>query len=104
MSDSPKIYVEDYVDTFFLQLCDKAKDGPIGAFLVGDMQKSEDEEYDIHIWCDQMHDLKLVGNDTWSMMKHGKMHMRTVNSILKTENVGWFVAQPGVETGCKEQP
>ena len=45
VSDSPKIYVEDYVDTFFLQLCDKAKDGPIGAFLVGDMQKSEDEEY-----------------------------------------------------------
>ena len=42
VSDSPKIYVEDYVDTFFLQLCDKAKDGPIGAFLVGDMQKSED--------------------------------------------------------------
>ena len=39
VSDSPKIYVEDYVDTFFLQLCDKAKDGPIGAFLVGDMQK-----------------------------------------------------------------
>ncbi len=27
VSDSPKIYVEDYVDTFFLQLCDKAKDG-----------------------------------------------------------------------------
>ena len=44
VSDSPKIYVEDYVDTFFLQLCDKAKDGPIGAFLVGDMQKSEDED------------------------------------------------------------
>ena len=52
VSDSPKIYVEDYVDTFFLQLCDKAKDGPIGAFLVGDMQKSEDEEYVYYIWCD----------------------------------------------------
>ena len=25
VSDSPKIYVEDYVDTFFLQLCDKAR-------------------------------------------------------------------------------
>ena len=25
VSDSPKIYVEDYVDTFFLQLSEKAK-------------------------------------------------------------------------------
>ena len=63
VSDSPKIYVEDYVDTFFLQLCDKAKDGPIGAFLVGDMQKSEDEEYVYIYGAIQMHDLKLVGNE-----------------------------------------
>ena len=36
VSDSPKIYVEDYVDTFFAQLCEKCEKGgkrPIGAFL-----------------------------------------------------------------------
>ena len=39
--DEPKIYVEDYVDTFFTQLCEKcenAGNGPVGAFLVGDIQ------------------------------------------------------------------
>ena len=62
VSDSPKIYVEDYVDTFFLQLCDKAKDGPIGAFLVGDMQKSEDEEY-VYIYGARAQ--KIDGNAVW---------------------------------------
>ena len=62
VSDSPKIYVEDYMDTFFSQLCEKCAktgEGPIGAFLVGDMQKSEDEEYVYIYGALQMHDLKL---------------------------------------------
>ena len=41
VSDSPKIYVEDYVDTFFAQLSDKYRNDPqkpLGAFLIGDFQ------------------------------------------------------------------
>lgn len=34
--DSPKIYVEDYVDTFLNQLCDKMEEEPQGAFLIGE--------------------------------------------------------------------
>ena len=48
VSDTPKIYVEDYVDTFFAQLCEKcekAGKGPMGAFLVGDIQRGTEEEY-----------------------------------------------------------
>ena len=63
VSDSPKIYVEDYVDTFFVQLCEKAGEGPIGAFLVGDIQKTDDEEYVYIYGAIQMHDLKLSGSD-----------------------------------------
>ena len=40
VSDSPKIYVEDYVDTFFAGLCEKCEKAgtdPMGAFLVGDI-------------------------------------------------------------------
>ena len=33
VSDSSKIYVEDYVDTFFNQLCEKADQKPIGAYV-----------------------------------------------------------------------
>ena len=43
VSDSPKIYVEDYVDTFLAQLCEKCEKGgntPIGAFLIGDIAVS----------------------------------------------------------------
>ena len=41
VSDTPKIYVEDYVDTFFAQLAEKYEQdesegkSPLGAFLIG---------------------------------------------------------------------
>lgn len=97
VSDSPKIYVEDYVDTFFAQLCEKAGEGPIGAFLVGDMQKSDDEEYLYIYGAIQMHDLKLVGNDyvvdeeTWK-----KGYEDCKQYFEEGEMLGWFVAHTGV--------
>ena len=39
VSDTPKIYVEDYVDTFLNQICDKADKEQAGAFLVGQKKK-----------------------------------------------------------------
>lgn len=102
VSDSPKIYVEDYVDTFFLQLCDKAKDGPIGAFLVGDMQKSEDEEYVYIYGAIQMHDLKLVGNEYVIDDETWKNAYEDCKQYFEDgEMLGWFVAQPGVELDAK---
>ena len=35
VSDNPKIYVEDYVDTYLNQLREKAKEQPVGVILVG---------------------------------------------------------------------
>ena len=35
VSDTPKIYVEDYVDTFLSQICENTDEEPVGAFLVG---------------------------------------------------------------------
>ena len=48
VSDTPKIYVEDYVDTFFTQLCEKAGETPIGAFLVG--AKDKGRRICLYIW------------------------------------------------------
>lgn len=102
VSDSPKIYVEDYVDTFFLQLCDKAKDGPIGAFLVGDMQRSEEEEYVYIYGAIQMHDLKLVGNEYVIDDETWKNAYEDCKQYFEDgEMLGWFVAQPGVELDAK---
>ena len=34
VSDTPKIYVEDYVDTFLNQICDKADNKQVGLSLI----------------------------------------------------------------------
>lgn len=97
VSDSPKIYVEDYVDTFFAQLCEKAGETPIGAFLIGDMQKTDEEEYVYIYGAVQMHDLKMSGSDyvidddTWK-----KAYEDCKQYFEDGEMLGWFVAHPGV--------
>mgnify|MGYP002802915385 CR=1 FL=1 len=100
VSDSPKIYVEDYVDTFFVQLCEKCEKagaGPLGAFLVGDIQYGDDEEYVYIYGAIQMHDLKMSGNEyvidesTW---KHAYEDCKQY--FEDGEMLGWFVAHPGV--------
>ena len=42
VSDEPKIYVEDYVDTYINQLREKAKDEPIGFALAGQIFQVEE--------------------------------------------------------------
>lgn len=97
VSGSPKIYVEDYVDTFFTQLCEKAGETPIGAFLVGDFQKTDEEEYVYIYGAVQMHELKLSGKDylidedTW---KHAYEDCKQY--FEDGEMLGWFVAHAGV--------
>ena len=99
VSDSPKIYVEDYVDTFFTQLCEKcekAGGGPIGAFLVGDMQKSDEEEYIYIYGAIQMHELKMSGNEyvideaTWT-----HAYEDCTQECGDGERRGWGVAHQG---------
>lgn len=97
VSGSPKIYVEDYVDTFFTQLCEKAGETPVGAFLVGDFQKTEEEEYVYIYGAVQMHELKMSGKDylidedTW---KHAYEDCKQY--FEDGEMLGWFVAHAGV--------
>ena len=99
VSDSPKIYVEDYVDTFFAQLSEKSEKakGPVGAFLVGDIQSVDDEDYVYIYGAIQMHDLKMSGNgyvideSTW---KHAYEDCKQF--FEDGEMLGWFVANPGV--------
>lgn len=66
VSDCPKIYVEDYVDSFFNQMsekCTKAGSAPMGAFLIGDILTAGDEEYVYIYGAVQMHDLKMEGEE-----------------------------------------
>lgn len=96
VSDTPKIYIEDYVDTFFLQLCDKAGEDPIGAFLIGNSQMIDGEECVFISGAVQMHDLlfsgqnPLIDEDTW---KNGYEDCKQF--FEDGEMMGWFVAQRG---------
>ncbi len=103
VSDTPKIYVEDYVDTFFSQLCDKAGESPVGAFLVGDIQSTEEEDYVYIYGAIQMHELKLsktgyvLDEDTW---KHAYEDCKQY--FEDGEMLGWFVAHAGVPLAAEE--
>ena len=63
VSDSSKIYVEDYVDTFFNQLCEKAEQEMIGAFLVGETVQEEDQDYIYVYGAIRMKELVVKGKD-----------------------------------------
>ncbi len=96
VSGSPKVYVEDYVDTFFTQLCEKAGEEPLGAFLVGETQKTEEEEYIYVYGAIQMHELKMEGKNyviddqTWKdAYEDCKMYFED------GEMIGWFVTHSG---------
>lgn len=100
VSDNPKIYVEDYVDTFFNQLCEKcakAGNGPVGAFLVGDMQSGDSGDFIYIYGAVQMHELKMSGTEyviddsTW---KHGYEDCKQF--FDDGEMLGWFIVHPGV--------
>ncbi len=96
VSGSPKVYVEDYVDTFFTQLCEKAGEEPLGAFLVGETQKTEEEEYIYVYGAIQMHELKMedknyvIDEQTWKdAYEDCKLYFED------GEMIGWFVTHSG---------
>lgn len=95
VSDTPKIYVEDYVDTFLNQLCEKVIEEPIGAFLIGDFQHTLSEDYIYVYGAIQMHDLKMLGKeyvldeDVWRYA-----YEDCKQYFEEGEMLGWFVACP----------
>lgn len=96
VSDTPKIYIEDYVDTFFAQLSEKAQQEPMGAFLVGEMQKMEEEEYVFIYGAIQMHDLHAAGKEYQIDEAAWKNGYEDCKQYFEDgEILGWFVASPG---------
>lgn len=93
VSDNSKIYVEDYVDTFFEQLCDKAGEEMQGAFLIGEMQQDEGQDYIYVYGAVQMQGLTMKGKDFLiedSVWKHA---CETCKEFFgDAEILGWYVA------------
>ena len=75
VSDNPKIYVEDYVDTYLNQLREKAREQPVGVILTGELLKLEDENAVFVSGAVQMKEVKTNGTDieiTDEIMKEAK--------------------------------
>lgn len=103
VSDTPKVYVEDYVDTFLSQLCDKAGEVPMGAFLIGDLINAGEEEYVYIYGAVQMHELKVSGNEYILEEAVWKAAYEDCKQYFEDgEMLGWFVANPGVPLSVGE--
>lgn len=97
VSDSLKIYVEDYVDTYLNQLCEKEAEKPVGAFLVGDIVKEDELEYQYVYGAIQMKELAqdesgiMVDEDIWKDSCEMCKEFFGDGQII-----GWFAAIPGI--------
>lgn len=93
VSDSSKIYVEDYVDTFFNQLCDKADQEMIGAFLIGETVQEEEQDYIYVYGAIQMKELPVKGKDFIIEESVWKNACETCKEYFgDAEILGWFIA------------
>lgn len=93
VSDSSKIYIEDYVDTFFNQLCDKAEREMIGAFLVGETVQEEEQDYIYVYGAIRMKELSMKGKDFVVGEQVWKNACETCKEYFgDAEILGWFIA------------
>ena len=92
VSDSSKIYVEDYVDTFFNQLCEKADQEMIGAFLVGETVHEEEQDYIYVYGAIRMKELGVKGKDFIVGDHVWKHACETCKEYFgDAEILGWFI-------------
>lgn len=96
VSDSTKIYVEDYVDTFFNQLCDKADQAPKGAFLVGEVVQEEEESYVYVYGAIRMKEIQQRGRDVHISESTWKDACEVCKEFFgDAEILGWLLAVTG---------
>lgn len=96
VSDTPRIYVEDYVDTFLNQLCDKADENPTGAFLIGHTVRQEEQDCIYISGAVQMEEIDTegpdiaIGEETWKRAGEDCEKYFEGGKII-----GWFISLPG---------
>lgn len=103
VSDSPKIYVEDYVDTFLNQLCDYHSEEAIGVFLVGTQVTIEDQPCVYISGAVRMDELPVKdGSPVIDDEYVKKMREEKEKYFHDGELIGWFLALPGQKAETNE--
>ena len=97
VSDSSKIYVEDNVDTYFNQLCEKADQALMGAFLIGEIVQEGEEDYIYIFGAIQMTELQQKGKDVVVSENTWKEACETSKKYFgNAEILGWFLVSPNL--------
>ena len=98
--DEPKIYVEDYVDTYLNQLRMKAMDMPVGAVFTGEIQRVEEQDVVYISGAMQMKELEikgtdiLVGQEVWEQAEKEREEY-----FPELKIVGWCLVETGHPMG-----
>ncbi len=97
VSDNPKIYVEDYVDIFFGQLVEKAQEAPVGAFLIGDIHREEEQEFIFINGAVRMQDLEMKNKEVVLGEKTWRKGCEDCKKYFGNKTIlGWFLVAPEV--------
>lgn len=100
VSDEPKIYVEDYVDTYLSQLREKAAESAIGTVLVGESLSLEGQDVVYISGAIQMKEIEVkgtdivIGEETWKQLEEDKKEY-----FNGKETVGWCLLETGHPMG-----
>ena len=100
VSDEPKIYVEDYVDTYLNQLKDKAKEEPVGIALAGEILVLEGQPVVYISEAFRLAEVEVRGKEI-SLKEETVKQMETDRKkyFPETEIVGWGLIEDGKPMG-----
>ena len=100
VSDQPKIYMEDYVNTYLNQLKESAADSAIGALLVGEIVKQGKYEVVYISGAVKFREIEISGTEiliteeNWSELEEKKKEY-----FSEQEVVGWCLVESGHPMG-----
>lgn len=100
VSDEPKIYVEDYVDTYLNQLKDKAKEDPVGIALAGEIMVLDGQPVVYISGAFRLNEVEINGKEI--VLKEDtvkKMEEDHKKYFSGTEIVGWGLIEDGKPMG-----
>ncbi|MEG0190320.1 MAG: LysM domain-containing protein [Lachnospiraceae bacterium] len=104
VSDSPKVFIEDYADTFLNQLCDKAEQEILGAFLIGNIVYEAEQDSVYISGAIQMKQVAAMGSDIAIEDEVWKVACEEREEYFpEQEIVGWFLSVPAQQFRFTEQ-
>lgn len=94
--DEPKIYVEDYVDTYLGQLRAKAADTPVAAALAGEIMRCEEKEVVFISGAIQIKGVEVKGTEILIPEEaQQEMENRRREYFSEIQIVGWCLIETG---------